>query len=252
MYRSMQAMTTMLLAMLCLASAEAQDEAMDEEAPIQRYTVEVIIFKYLQDVSSGSEVFPADRPAVDALPLDNASDTPAASPPEPREPVSVGDPELVPLAADQFTLTETRRRLELLDVYDPLVHFGWTQAAWPEEQTRPISLGSMVRLPDGLDGELTLYLGRYLHLVVDLALDGVPPAPERAAPFERAGGFSDGRMRDEREETAGFLPVRYRINEDRILRNGETRYFDHPKFGVLAKVSRVAEDEGPQPETDPS
>jgi hypothetical protein len=37
--------------------------------------------------------------------------------------------------------------------------------------------------------------------------------------------------------------VSYRIQEDRIFRSGELRYFDHPKFGVLAKVSRVEEDD---------
>ena len=37
-------------------------------------------------------------------------------------------------------------------------------------------------------------------------------------------------------------PVRYRIQEDRILRSGELRYFDHPKFGVLARITRVEEE----------
>ena len=36
--------------------------------------------------------------------------------------------------------------------------------------------------------------------------------------------------------------VFYRISEDRILRNGETRYYDHPKFGLLARVTRVEEE----------
>jgi hypothetical protein len=38
------------------------------------------------------------------------------------------------------------------------------------------------------------------------------------------------------------------INENRILKNGELRYYDHPKFGVLAKVTRVEEDEEEDPE----
>ena len=37
-------------------------------------------------------------------------------------------------------------------------------------------------------------------------------------------------------------PVYYRISEDRILRNGEVRYYDHPKFGLLARVTRVEEE----------
>ena len=46
-------------------------------------------------------------------------------------------------------------------------------------------------------------------------------------------------------------PVRYVINENRILKNGELRYYDHPKFGVLAKVTRIEEDEEEE-EEDPA
>ncbi len=38
---------------------------------------------------------------------------------------------------------------------------------------------------------------------------------------------------------AELRPVRYRISEDRIFRSGELRYFDHPKFGVLARITRA-------------
>jgi hypothetical protein len=41
-------------------------------------------------------------------------------------------------------------------------------------------------------------------------------------------------------------PVHYRISEDRILRNGELRYYDHPKFGLLARATRVEETEEPE------
>ena len=40
----------------------------------------------------------------------------------------------------------------------------------------------------------------------------------------------------------------YRISEDRILRSDEIRYFDHPKFGMLAKLTRVKESELPDAE----
>jgi hypothetical protein len=33
-------------------------------------------------------------------------------------------------------------------------------------------------------------------------------------------------------------PVRYRIYEDRIMKTGDLRYFDHPRFGVVARVTR--------------
>jgi hypothetical protein len=43
-------------------------------------------------------------------------------------------------------------------------------------------------------------------------------------------------------------PVRYRIFEDRIFKSGDLRYFDHPKFGVLAKITRVEEPGDEEPE----
>ena len=38
-------------------------------------------------------------------------------------------------------------------------------------------------------------------------------------------------------------PIRYSISEDRIFRNGELRYYDHPRFGVLARITRFEEEE---------
>ncbi|MGB5689254.1 MAG: CsiV family protein, partial [Woeseiaceae bacterium] len=37
--------------------------------------------------------------------------------------------------------------------------------------------------------------------------------------------------------------VRYRIQENRILKSGELRYYDHPKFGLLAAVIRIEEED---------
>lgn len=85
-----------------------------------------------------------------------------------------------------------------------------------------------------------MYLSRYLHLAVKLQLDApVEEDVNIAAPgasFEYDyGNFSD--------EPVVTYPVRYRIDEDRIFRNGELRYYDHPKFGVLAKITRVEEED---------
>ena len=41
--------------------------------------------------------------------------------------------------------------------------------------------------------------------------------------------------------------VVYRIAEDRIMRNGDLRYFDHPKFGLIAKLTLVEEEEPSAP-----
>ena len=186
-----------------------------EEPEVRRYSVEVIIFRYAQEVSTGSEIFPRDKPEPEVLSLDAE---------RPRRPP---DTELVLMDEADFQLNEIMGRMKRLDVYKPVMHFGWTQATWPEEQTEAIPLHRLARPPAGLDGDLTLYLSRYLHLVVDLQLD----APRVMVDLADMPGAQDE------------LPVRYRIQENRILKNGELRYYDHPKFGVLAKVTRVEEEE---------
>ena len=62
---------------------------------------------------------------------------------------------------------------------------------------------------------------------------------------ERLGDvFTINDMFGRTDEPDEPLPVYYRLEENRILKNGELRYYDHPKFGVLAKVTRVeVEDE---------
>ena len=42
--------------------------------------------------------------------------------------------------------------LRRLDVYEPMMHFGWTQATWPEEETEAIPLRRFAAPPAGLDG----------------------------------------------------------------------------------------------------
>ncbi len=118
------------------------------------------------------------------------------------------------------------------------MHFGWTQATWPEEQTEAIPLHVFARPPEALDGSLTLYRGRFLHLVVDLQLRA--PDDDAAAPASRFSRFATS-IGD--AEGLAARPVYFRIQEDRILRTGELRYFDHPKFGLLARVARVDEEE---------
>jgi hypothetical protein len=104
------------------------------------------------------------------------------------------------------------------------MHFGWTQSTYPAEQTRDIKLASLATSAGGIDGTVKLYLSRFLHVVVDLQMDAdAEPMADTFAPA---------------------APLRYRIQEDRIFRSGELRYFDHPKFGVLAKVTRAEEDNG--------
>jgi len=240
-----------LAAFLPAVAQELLDESELIEVPeIRRYSVEVIIFTYAQEVSAGSEVFIPDEIAEEVV-LDELAfeeeleilEEPATELEEEPEPLP--DAELVLLAEEDFQLDEVLEHLTLLDAYEPTMHFGWTQATWPQEQTEAIPLHRFAEPPEGLDGNLTLYLSRYLHLVVDLQLDapaGVEVVnldeivyQDETTTFSERRGYVEGQQQ--------VLPLQYRIEENRILKNGELRYYDHPKFGVLAMVTRVEEEE---------
>lgn len=224
----------LLFALLPLVAAQAQEDLTDEVPEIRRYTVEMIVFRYAQSVSVGTEIFPADIPVVEERGLD---EDPLFIEEEPLEeiPRFYRSIDFVPLAEDEYTMGDILDRLRRLDVYEPLMHFGWSQATWPDEGTLPIELGTMGTLPEGLNGSLRLYLSRYLHLVVDLQLD----APDARQSMDSQSSYGDYRSLNEYGDIGDPNPVRYRISENRILRSGELRYFDHPKFGVLARVARV-------------
>jgi hypothetical protein len=238
---------SMILLPLLASGVLAQDVTLPEEQPdARRYTVEMIIFSYEQNVSVGSEVFVADEPP----PIDLGGDGDLI---EEIEPIDTIAPnleemleqysrkfEIVMLPEDDFALLDVFDHLDRLDAYEPLMHFGWTQPMYPDEETEARPLGSFVTPPAGLDGDLSLYLSRYLHLAVNLQLDA--PTPAATQDTRDLNSFGDS-FSDYSDNTALVYPVRYRIEEDRIFRNGELRYYDHPKFGVLAKITRVEEGE---------
>lgn len=264
--------THLLLFLFGLSMAAAQAQVVSDGVDvtdINYYSVEVIIFSYEEDVHPGSEVFLPDAPPADEAyrfdedgdleeddgPIPVFTDTaPAVAtgdddepapywlvlPAQPgsefasRPPPDDGHPfRLALLSEDESMLSDALRKFELLDAYKTLFHTGWTQPAYDQQDTPPIELSLFGEVPDGLEGTFTLYLSRYLHLVVDVALD----APQSAgfAADEPVFRFGDRYRYDD----ATNPPVRWRIREDRIFKNGDLRYFDHPKFGVLAKVVRV-------------
>ena len=263
----------------------------DEPIDIRRYTVEVVVFRYAENVSVGNEVFVPDPPpiveenvsgpspltgdadagqalagggqaltvdAVDGQALANvgsaATDAGDATSVEDEAeqhaeatepPLQSGKPvvEYLLLTEDELTLGDVIAKFELLDAYDTLMHFGWTQTVFPEMEPKLIEIDSLAEPAPGLDGSFTLYLSRYLHLNVDLALEKPPAFDDPVAIEDPVRSFGDARMGYDLFNTATAGKVRYRIQEDRIFKSGDLRYFDHPKFGVVVKVSRVEETE---------
>ena len=263
--------TIILSAAVWAQEALLEEEAFEAELPeIRRYSVEVIVFAYSEAVSVGNEVFVpevsaypsfdlldfADLGEEGAIPDDYvATDVEVATDEEETEeleelPEIFFEMEL--LGVDELMLTGTVDRLERLDAYEPLLHVGWTQTALAEADTPSLDLREFGEPPERLSGSLTLYLSRYLHLVIDLELDAnlredsmQDMGADLDAPIVR---YDNSIVQDDYDAVLfdaepAYGHLSYRISENRLFKNGETRYYDHPKFGVIAKVVRVEEKE---------
>ena len=274
-------MTAVLLTSLSGLAGEAgaQQDIAPPDDGVPRYTVELIVFTYGADVSSGSEIFVPDKPTIipDAEESagepagESADDSPPAvfsdgrggsledMVPEteqgdvvPQEAPPREQIELHLLGPGQYTMDDIYRRLEQLDAYEPIMRAAWTQTTPTKEVSPAVHLRALGTPPAGLDGSITLYRGRYLHLVVDLALDAEGERETLSATdrlvygTDEVGNDQVGDDRMGEQDGAEFggmlrLPVRYRIAEDRIMKTGEIRYYDHPRFGVIAKVTKPAD-----------
>lgn len=304
----------MALAQQVLQPADLTSNASDAENTPRRYAVEMIVFEYRDSNAGGTEVFLADELPVDgslsqSLEFANEdsefpgssvreySDTTniaqsedSLSEPDPSE---ISPAELVLneigsaqqiglqiLPSSNYSLDAIYEKLELLDAYKPILRTAWSQLTVAEDQSRALKLRRLGNPPIQLDGSVTLYLGRYLHLVLDLALEerskvsrslgGIPenePGARRLQPGDQQavdGRYNPGQTNpglsnpgqsnpgqpDYEYQPDGIMrqgPVYFRIQEDRIVRSGELRYFDHPRFGVIAKITRVEENQAPGP-----
>jgi len=255
-----------ILASLCASLAGAQQERAPsavlleaEEEEVRRYSVELIVFEYA-DSAASTEIFEPEGPVVpdtagpDTLPTGDV----AGDDPEPRRAGErLADLLLEPLdevptleragfeilKSEDYQLDNIYNRLDRLDAYRPLMRAAWIQPALEQDETIPLKLRRIGNPPLHLNGTVTLYLSRFLHLVVDMSL-------EEKSPVRPIGGnrridyFGDNRVNSRTGLDSIFTTpaVFYRIQEDRILRNGELRYYDHPKFGVLAQVMRIEEE----------
>jgi hypothetical protein len=238
-----------------LAQVTAPADPMEPAAELRRYTVEIIVFEYADSDYAGDEVF---LPDISEPPVEQEEDNefvftdsptlpPAARPgdkPTLNEIPVLRQLDMTVLPAEQFTMQDIYAKLERLDAYKPIVHSAWTQTTFEKDSSAPLRLRMLGSVPLRLDGDLTLYLSRYLHLVVNLALDAKLPSPLVGSLPAAESGFGNRMIYSDKPDLRPS-PVRYRIFEDRIFKSGDIRYFDHPKFGVLAKVTRREPEERP-------
>jgi hypothetical protein len=111
---------------------------------------------------------------------------------------------------DTTTLADRYAALLKDPAYRPILHVAWIQLVGKGELSVP---PVHIQSADGkLDGYLRMQLDQGLQMTVDLELTSNQ-------------GDDSGKA------------VIYRLNEKRTIKLNEVYYLDHPKFGVVAKIS---------------
>jgi hypothetical protein len=165
------------------------------------YDVEVIVFSNQAGVNDGEQM---STPAVDAV-------RPAGVFPENR---------FTELAPGFYTMGNIRGGLSAASGYNVLFHRAWRQQAYDRAHAVDYPVHSFAdNGRDSIEGTIRLIKERYLHLDMDLLL----MAADSGSPVL----YSDG---------PGSVPA-FRLSEKRRVRSHEIHYFDHPNFGVIARVT---------------
>jgi len=132
------------------------------------------------------------------------------------------------LEQNELQLGRAFARLNALGAYTPLVHVGWSQKTFYEEEAQPFELAWLGKLEPA--GTIRLHRSRFLHLTLDISMQNDYVYHEAPLPP------------DARWPLAEFMgPVIYRIDVQRRVRSGEVHFFDHPAFGALIAVRPAPE-----------
>jgi hypothetical protein len=195
-------------ALLSVGSAVAQ-QAAPTQSGLQSYDVELLIFRNLSGKETpeswGVESSGAEQRV--GIPDEESGATEAPAPTAP----TVSFPALPASKMKLTAIEETMRRSR---AYQPLAHIGWTQPGFARNAAKYLSVSSLVPAASGLQGQIALSRGRYLHLTLDLVYD------------------SQGEQR-------------YVLRQTRRMRSNERHYIDSPKFGVIAVITPTASGDAP-------
>jgi len=232
---------------------------------------------YEQEQATGQRIDPDTGLAVG--PAQGPADTDAALPAE--QDSALNSQAFVTLPSGQLQFRGKAGLMRKSGRYSVLFHESWLQPVVSKARTLPIILdqsgntGKWTRL----QGSITLYLSRYLHLETNLWLntDGSylagnwkMPAPPLAPPSliieEPASGPVDpadvwiyepglapvtapGEGQQPATELAAIeadlYPYRHAVllQQKRRMRSKEVHYIDHPKFGIVIKITPVTRGE---------
>jgi hypothetical protein len=113
---------------------------------------------------------------------------------------------------ENTTLDDSYAALSKDSTYRPISHIAWVQPVGEAGLSAPVYIQS---IKSGLNGYIQMQRIQGLQMTVDLELTS-------------NAGDNSGE------------PLVYRLNEKRPIKLNEVYYLDHPKFGVIVKVTGLS------------
>ncbi len=188
------------LLLCCALPGSAQEENAAAAGPV--YNIELIVFR-----TSSALGAPEDWSAETGVRSIAGDESASGS-------AQVGR-FVAALPATAWQLGELESRLRASGTYVPVAHAAWAQTASAWGTRAGFSLQKLGVSVPGLNGNVILERGQFLHLGMTLTYAmASPPAGLGAGP-----------------------DTPFVINESRRVRFYERNYFDHPAFGVIALVT---------------
>ena len=172
-----------------------------------RVAVELIVFLQLEPEDSTEDIVETPPPLPPAEIYPAPLEIPDSGSATPEPPAGV-----IALTRAQFALGGIWTSMRRSAGYRPLAHFAWAMPAGWAGEPLPLRLSTLAASALPFSGLASLEEERFAHLALDIRM----PADETA---EADGG-------------------EWRIRERRRLLLGEVHYFDHPRFGVIARLFR--------------
>ena len=212
----------------------------DEYQEFADYSVEIIIFKYFDENSTGDELFIQEQMILDKNNLNLNNEIPTNTP---LHTLFGQNYELTEIPTDNKILFQALNkeslslgiifnRLSRLRAYEPIIWSGWKQSFLKREYTSKINLRRLKNTLGEFTGTFELYesIGGKARLSINIEMnekDKKPPPPNQMRIVQ-----------DAQHNLNTNITVKYPLSDDKEIKIDELRYFDHPKFGIIAKITK--------------
>ncbi len=186
------------------------------------YQVEMVVFEHLAVDASG-EMWNSD----DVLEYRNAKQlvTDASGPNAFKR-----------LPPSRYKLGGVNKVLKLSSGYRPVYHVAWQQPELKKSRAKKVH----IKNPDAkINGTVNLRGGHLLHLDLNISYF-VDLLTESVTSFTEEVVFEEGTSSDNVRKEIIMSGTYAQMKETRRIKLNELHYFDHPLFGVIMRVTRLA------------